>query len=161
MKGGIRRSLKLRGVKPPAVRGMIDIGGKKAVKRRAVAEGSIRLGKESIRRIKEGKVEKGDVLSVAEVAGMQAVKKTSELIPHCHPIGIEGVKFAFEIKNGIRVRCDVKSTGKTGVEMEALVGVSVALLTVWDMVKRYEKDSKGQYPETVIEGIRVIEKVKG
>lgn len=140
---------------------MIDISGKEKVKRRAVAEGFIRLGKESLRRIKEGKAEKGDVLAVAEVAGLQAVKKTPESVPHCHPISIESVKFEFRVKEGVTARCEVKSTGKTGVEMEALMGVSTALLTIWDMVKRYEKDPKGQYPGTAVEWIRVIEKVKG
>jgi cyclic pyranopterin phosphate synthase len=134
-----------------------------------------------MKRIKEGKVEKGDVFQIAEVAGMQAVKKTPELIPHCHPIGIDEVKFEFEILPteerakqvlpkadkaradfaALRVKCGVKSTGKTGVEMEAITGVSVALLTIWDIVKKYEKDSEGQYPKTSIEGIRVLEKVKG
>ncbi len=141
--------------------GMVDISAKNDVIRIAVAEGMIRLRKETIEAIREGRVPKGDVLTVASVAGIMAVKKTPEIIPMCHPIPITSVSIDFELlEDGVKVRCTVKSVGKTGVEMEALTGVSVALLTVWDMVKSLEKDESGNYPQTAIEYIRVLEKVK-
>jgi cyclic pyranopterin phosphate synthase len=139
---------------------MIDISKKESVERIATAEGRIVLGKNSIENLR--KTKKGDALLVAEVAGILAVKKCPETIPHCHQIPIEGVSFSFSVKGSeVRVQCTVKSRGKTGVEMEALLGVSTALLTIWDMVKMYEKDSCGQYPKTEIKGIRVTRKVKG
>ena len=141
--------------------GMVDISAKNDVIRIAVAEGMIRLRKETVEAIKGGRVPKGDVLTVASVAGIMAVKKTPEIIPMCHPIPITSVSTDFELlEDGVKVRCTVKSVGKTGVEMEALTGVSVALLTVWDMVKSLEKDESGNYPQTAIEYIRVLEKVK-
>ncbi len=141
--------------------GMVDISAKNDVIRIAVAEGMIRLRKETIEAIKEGRVPKGDVLTVASVAGIMAVKKTPEIVPMCHPIPITSVSIEFELlEMGVKVRCTVKSVGKTGVEMEALTGVSVALLTIWDMVKSLEKDESGNYPQTAIEYIRVLEKVK-
>ncbi|MCD6301671.1 MAG: cyclic pyranopterin monophosphate synthase MoaC, partial [Staphylothermus sp.] len=96
------------------------------------------------------------------IAAIQAVKKTPELIPLCHNIPITNVKVEYEFlgEDKIKVRVRVKTTSKTGVEMEALTGVALALLNIWDMVKKYEKDEKGQYPETWIEYIKVIEKIK-
>lgn len=141
---------------------MVDIGKKPSVEREAVAEGFIRLRSETIDAIREKRVPKGDVLSVAQTAALLAIKRTPEMIPLTHPISITGadVKFDFEEK-GLRATVRVKSEGKTGVEMEALVGASAALLTVWDMVKGLEKDENGQYPETRIERIRVVRKVRG
>lgn len=140
---------------------MVDISEKSEVLRVAVAEGFIRLKKKTIEAILKNKVEKGNVTTVANVAGVMAVKKTPELIPMCHQIPIESVDFDFEIlENGIRVVCTVKAVAKTGVEMEALSGVAIALLTIWDMVKSLEKDEKGNYPETLIEKIVVLEKRK-
>ncbi len=141
---------------------MVDITNKKTVYREAVAEGVIRLKPETIKRIKEGKVEKGDVLTVSSIAAIQAVKKTPELIPLCHNLPITNVKVEYEFidEDKIKVSVRVKTTAKTGVEMEALTGVAVALLNIWDMVKKYEKDNKGQYPETWIEGVRVVKKIK-
>ena len=104
---------------------------------------------------------KGDVLVVAQTAAILAVKRTPELIPLTHQITITGTDVIFKLEEGIRVEVEVKSTGQTGVEMEALVGVSSALLTIWDMVKSLEKDEAGQYPTTSIEDIRVLKKVKG
>ena len=105
---------------------------------------------------------KGDVLAVAQTAAILSVKRTPELIPLTHQIAITGTDVNFKLENeGVRVSVDVKSTGRTGVEMEALVGVTSALLTVWDMVKGFEKDEAGQYPTTSIEDIRVLKKVKG
>jgi cyclic pyranopterin phosphate synthase len=107
-------------------------------------------------------VVKGNVLATAQVAAILAVKETPRIIPLCHPIPIGGITVEFtETDSTIGVSVRVVSTGKTGVEMEALTGVSVALLTIWDMVKSAEKDSHGQYPHTRIEGIRVVGKRKG
>lgn len=142
--------------------GMIDISDKDVVEREATAVGSIMLKQDSIEKIREGEVKKGDVPQVAEIAAIQAVKNTPDMIPHCHNIPIEGVDVRFDLqKKKITVRCTVRSISKTGVEMEALAGVNMALLTVWDMVKYIEKDENGQYPGTKIEGVSVKEKKKG
>jgi len=141
---------------------MVDISGKGDVVREAVAAGKIYLRPETMAAIREGTVVKGNVLATARVAATMAVKNTSNLIPMCHPIPISSVAVNFTEGDGfIEAMVVVKMTGKTGVEMEALTGVSVALLTVWDMVKSAEKDLDGQYPVTRIEGIRVVEKKKG
>ena len=140
---------------------MVDIHAKSPMVRVAVAEGFIKLRKETLKMIAEGKVEKGDVYSVSQVAGILAAKNTPRIIPLCHPIPIEKVDVSFELsEDRLYVRASVKSTAKTGVEMEALTAVSTALLSVWDMVKKYEKDENGQYPYTQIGGIRVLEKTK-
>lgn len=141
---------------------MVDISSKGSVIREAEAVGRIRLKKETIKVIKEGKIEKGDPIAVAEIACIQAVKKTSDLIPMCHNIPISSINADFTVNDdGVGARCRVKATYKTGVEMEALTGVSIALLTVWDMVKYLEKDGAGQYPSTAIMDIRVVKKRKG
>ncbi|MET1160667.1 MAG: cyclic pyranopterin monophosphate synthase MoaC [Thermoprotei archaeon] len=142
---------------------MVDITGKEEVYREAVAEGIIRLKPETIERIRSGRVEKGDVLTVSRIAAIQAVKKTPEILPLCHniPVTHVDVEYEFVDKNRLLVRVRVKTTAKTGVEMEALTGVSAALLNIWDMVKKYEKDEQGQYPDTWIEYIRVVSKIKG
>lgn len=140
---------------------MVDIGHKPDVVRSARAVGYIRLRKETIERILRGEVEKGNVWSVAHLAAIMAVKKTPEIVPLCHPIPITGIDVNMEVEgNRIRVEVEVRSVGKTGVEMEALTGVSAALLAIWDMVKAYEKDVAGQYPYTAIEEIRVVSKIK-
>ncbi len=140
---------------------MVDISKKPVVEREALAEGTIFLKPETIRLIKENKVEKGDVLQISSICTLIAVKKTPELVPFCHPIPIESVKPEFEIGDMyIKVRVKVKSTSKTGVEMEALSGVLNALLNIWDLVKKYEKDSSGNYPFTKIQDVRVVSKVK-
>ncbi len=141
---------------------MVNISDKKEVLRIARAKGRIKLKDSTIDLIKEGKVEKGNVLTTAQVAATLAVKSTPSMIPMCHPISITGVNVRFDfIGDEIEADVEVKSFGKTGVEMEAITGVSVALLTIWDMVKAVEKDEKGQYPVTRISDIRVIKKVKG
>lgn len=140
---------------------MVDISSKDIIVRKAVASGEIVLSDATIKKIRAGSVEKGNVLSTARVASILAVKKTPELIPMCHQIPITSVDVDFEIEdNMVRAIVAVRSVGKTGVEMEALTGVSVALLTVWDMVKSAEKDETGNYPATGIQNIKVIEKVK-
>ncbi|MBC7126904.1 MAG: cyclic pyranopterin monophosphate synthase MoaC [Candidatus Methanosuratincola petrocarbonis] len=141
---------------------MVDVGEKPPVLRIAVAGGSIRLKTKTINLIKSNSIEKGDVLAVARVAAIQAVKRTSESIPLCHPIPVDHVSVEFKIGSD-RIECTVRvrAFAKTGVEMEALCGVSAALLTIWDMTKKYEKDEGGQYPETFISEIRVLNKYKG
>jgi len=141
---------------------MIDISDKKIIMRRAKAKGEIKLKKETIKTIKEKKVKKGDVFTVARVAGLNAVKNTSMLIPMCHPVPVSAVDIDFDVReNSIICVCEVKAEYKTGVEMEALTGATVALLTIWDMVKYLEKDENGQYPGTRITNVEVVEKMKG
>ncbi len=141
---------------------MVNISDKEIVHREAVATGRIQLKKETVEAIKGGMIEKGDPLSAAEIACIQAVKKTPELLPFCHPIPVTSINAEFILgKEHIEASCRVVAEYKTGVEMEALTGASVALLTVWDMVKYLEKDEAGQYPSTAITGIRVVEKRKG
>lgn len=140
---------------------MVDISDKEDVVRVAVASGRIKLKSSTVEKIKSGTIKKGDVLRCAETAAILAVKKTPDMIPLCHPISIEGVTVEFSITDGdIKAAVSVKSVGKTGVEMDALHGVSVALLTIWDMVKSVEKDETGNYPHTWIEEIRVERKEK-
>lgn len=141
---------------------MVDISGKADVFRRAKAIGEIVLSEDTIQKIQKGAVEKGNVLATARVAAVLAVKHTPDTIPMCHQIPITGIDVDFEIgAEVISVEVEVKTMGKTGVEMEALAGVAAALLTVWDMVKSVEKDESGNYPHTTIRNIRVLEKVKG
>ncbi len=140
---------------------MVDITSKDVTVRTAVAEGKIELKKETISLIRDNKITKGSVLTTAQIAAIQAVKRTPALIPLCHGLPINKVDIDFEIyQDSIKAICMVKTESKTGVEMEALTGVSVALLTIWDMVKSNEKDALGQYPSTEIYGIRVLKKEK-
>jgi len=141
---------------------MIDISKKEPIVRIASASGKIILKKDTIERIKTQNIQKGDVITIAKIAGINAVKKVPDLIPLCHPIPITSVSIDIKIENDISIRasCTVKSIAKTGVEMEALTGVSVALLNIWDVVKMYEKDENGQYPETIIKDIKVDKKIK-
>ena len=141
---------------------MIDITKKNDVFREAVAVGKIRLKPETVQMIRNSKVEKGDPLAAAEIACVIAAKSTSQLIPLCHPIPITSVTSRSTLgEDTVEVEVTVRTTAKTGVEMEALVGATTYLLTVWDMVKRHEKDSTGQYPSTSIESIKVKSKTKG
>ena len=141
---------------------MVDISGKGEVVREATAAGKIFLRPETLAAIREGTVVKGNVLATARVAATLAVKNTAIIIPMCHPIPINSIAVDFTEGDGyIEATVVVKMTGRTGVEMEALTGVSVALLTVWDMVKSAEKDKDGQYPVSRITDVRVVEKKKG
>lgn len=141
---------------------MVDISDKEVVHREAEAVGKIRLKKETIDAIKGRRVKKGDPLSAAEIACIQAVKKTPELLPFCHPIPVTSINAEFNIEEEyVEVKCRVTADYKTGVEMEALTGTTAALLTIWDMVKYLEKNEAGQYPSTVVTDIRVTEKRKG
>ncbi len=140
---------------------MVDIHSKKPILRIARAEGVISLKPQTIELIRERKIEKGDVISVSTVSAIMAAKNTPQILPLCHPIPIENVSLEFELhKDKVKVLVTVKSTSKTGVEMEALTAASAALLCIWDMVKKYEKDEFGQYPHTKIEYIRVLKKIK-
>ena len=142
--------------------GIVPIGHKPIVERSAVATGLLRLSSDSADAIRNGLIAKGDVLEASTVAAIQAVKDTPRIIPHCHVIPIEGcnVSWAWE-DDSLRCTLSVSAHWKTGVEMEAIVGVSAGLLCAWDMVKSLEKDEHGQYPETQIESIQVLEKNKG
>jgi len=141
---------------------MVDVSGKDEVVREAVAEGKIHLRGATLRAIREGILVKGNVLATARIAAILAVKETPRIIPLCHPIPLSGIEVDFADGEGfIQTTVKVRSRGPTGVEMEALTGVAAALLTIWDMVKSAEKDEGGQYPETRIEGIRVLSKKKG
>ncbi|WP_134685951.1 cyclic pyranopterin monophosphate synthase MoaC [Brevibacillus migulae] len=120
---------------------MVDISEKGTTKRVAVASSRVQMQPETLIRIKEGKISKGDVLAVAQVAGIMAAKKTWEIIPMCHPIPLSGVDihFSFEGEDTLLVEATAKTTGQTGVEMEALTAASVAVLTVYDMCKAMDK----------------------
>jgi cyclic pyranopterin phosphate synthase len=121
---------------------MVDVTDKSDTVREAVAQATVTMQKETLRRIMDRQIEKGDVLGVAQTAGIMAAKKTAELIPMCHPLNITSVEMEFlphEAASQIEVRAQVKITGKTGVEMEALVAVSVAALTVYDMCKAIDR----------------------
>jgi len=141
---------------------MVDVTAKPEVYREATAKGLIRLKPETVQLIKEGKVEKGDSFQTAKIAGILAAKNTSSLIPLCHPLPLISVKLDMKIvgNSAVEVEATVKTKAQTGVEMEALVAATTALLTIWDMTKQYEKDKQGQYPHTVIENIHVVRKVK-
>lgn len=141
---------------------MIDVSEKETVARKAIAAGVIKLKASTVDAIKKGEIKKGDPLTVGEIAAILAVKNTPNLIPLCHniPIGKAHVEYTLG-ETTIEVRCTVTTYAKTGVEMEALAGVTIALLNIWDMTKYLEKDEDGQYPDTAIADIRVLEKVKG
>ena len=141
---------------------MVDVTGKPQVYREATASGEIVLRPETVQRIRERRVEKGDVEAVASVAAVMAAKEASRIIPLAHPVPITGVDVKFDYdRDRVRVTVTVRTKAETGVEMDALTGLMAALLTVWDMVKQYEKDEGGQYPWTYITNVRVLRKVKG
>jgi len=119
---------------------MVDVSGKPDSVREAAAEGFISMTPEVIAAIRAGDIKKGDVLGTARIAGIMAAKRTSDLIPLCHPLPIASVGVEFDyVDTGIRVECRVRTTGKTGVEMEALTAASIALLTIYDMAKALDK----------------------
>jgi cyclic pyranopterin phosphate synthase len=141
---------------------MVDVGDKPAVDRRAVAAGRLAVQPETATAIESDEVPKGNVLATARVAAIRAVKHTWEDVPLCHQLPIDGVDVAFEVgEDAVEAVVTVSSTGQTGVEMEALNGVTRALVTVFDMVKSAEKDADGEYPAARIENVRVLEKHKG
>jgi cyclic pyranopterin phosphate synthase len=122
---------------------MVDIGAKAVTRREAAASALVKLGPETLRLVRANKIAKGDVLATARLAGIQAAKRTHELIPLTHPIPLENVAVDLDImKTGIRVRCRVAAEAKTGAEMEALTGAAVAALTIYDMVKAVERGAE-------------------
>lgn len=134
---------------------MVEISNKDDTKRTAIARGKIYMKKETIRLIKEGLIKKGDVLSVAQIGGIMGAKRTSDMIPMCHNILITGADLRFNIlEDGIAIESEVKTVGKTGVEMEALMAVSMAALTIYDMCKAVDKDM-------VISDIMLVKKTGG
>lgn len=142
---------------------MVDISEKKEIQRTAIAEGRIFLKKSTIEQIKNKTIKKGNVLINAQLSAINAIKKTPELIFLAHTIPISNVNVEFDIdidKPFIKTTVSVKSIAKTGVELEAILGVQIALLTIWDMTKYLEKDEMGQYPSTRISDIVVLKKVK-
>ncbi len=139
-----------------------DIAEKPVVARRAVAVGVLSVRPSTRRAIRSGAVEKGDPIAAGELAGLLAMKRTPDLIPHCHSVPLTSSRLEVTVGGrGVRVRAEAATVGRTGVEMEALVGATVALLTVWDMVKYLEKDARGLYPATSLGPIRVAIKTKG
>ena len=142
--------------------GMVDIEYKREVERIAIAEGRIKLKNRTIEAIKNNEIKKGDPFKTAETAALLAIKNTSNVIPHCHPLPIMYADIHFSIEDdNVICRCEVKTSYRTGVEMEALHGVSIALLTIWDMVKYLEKNEQGNYDTTEIYNIKVVKKIKG
>ena len=145
-----------------SIQGVVDIGSKPIVERRATATGLLHLTSDSADAIKSKDVKKGDVIEASTIAAIQAVKDTPRIIPHCHPIPLEGCKIDWSWENNsLRCTVNVSAHYKTGIEMEALTGVSAGLLCALDMVKSFEKDSSGQYPNTMISDIVIVEKIKG
>ena len=139
---------------------MVNISEKPHTHRVARARGKIYIQKETLRLIQEGAIEKGEVFPASQLAGIGAAKNTAHILPLCHQINLDHVSVSFQLEaDGIVCECLSETTYGTGVEMEALLGVSVALLNIWDMVKQYEKE-EGKYPQTRIGDIRVIEKRK-
>ena len=139
----------------------IDISGKPVSFRSATATGVLKLRVQTVEFIKKGRVEKGDPLTLAEITAIAAAKMTPTLLPLCHPLKIESTTVRIRLRaSAVEVSATVTAHEKTGVEMEALTAVAVALLNVWDVVKKYEKDKRGQYRTTMIESIRVVKKVK-
>lgn len=133
---------------------MVDVGGKPVVERTAVAEGFVLVSAAARRLVRQGATKKGNPLEIARIAGIQAAKRTADLIPLCHPLALSYIDVQVkEARNGYRVTATVRLAGKTGVEMEALTAVSVAALTVYDMLKAADK-------AMVIDGIRLVSKTK-
>ena len=144
-----------------SIQGVVDIGDKPIVHRRAVATGLLQLSAASKKAIISGDVKKGDVVEASTIAAIQAVKETPRIIPHCHPIPLEGCKVDWKWEDqSLRCTVQVSAHYRTGIEMEALTGVAAGLLCALDMVKSFEKDVNGQYPETSISDIVVLEKHK-
>ncbi len=136
---------------------MVDVGYKPESERLAIAAGEVHMRAETLALIRAGQIKKGDVLTVAQLAGVMAAKRTAELIPLCHPLALTHIEVRCELDEGlpgVRIRATVRTTGKTGVEMEALTAVSIAALTVYDMAKAAEKTMR-------ISNVRLLEKHGG
>src|SRR5712691_328437 len=131
---------------------MVDVGGKPLSRRRAVARGTVLMSRETAQRLRE--LPKGDALATAQIAGLMAAKRTSELIPLCHPLPLSHIELSLEVGNrGVEITAVVETTAQTGVEMEALTAVSVAALTVYDMTKAVDR-------ELVVTDVKLVEKTK-
>ena len=140
---------------------IVEIGHKPMQQRRATASGRLSLQKNTTRAISSGEIKKGDVLEASTVAAIQAVKDTPRIIPHCHPVPIEGCHVDWNLEDDfLECTVTVAAIYKTGIEMEALTGVCAGLLCAFDMVKSLEKDENGQYPNAEITEIKVIQKLK-
>jgi cyclic pyranopterin phosphate synthase len=134
---------------------MIDVGAKPRTERVAVARGFVAMAADTVARVRRGDVEKGDVLAAARLAGVMAAKKTPDLVPLCHPIALSGVEVAAEPRpGGVEVTATVRTVDRTGVEMEALAAVAAACLTIYDMLKRYERGMR-------IEAVELLSKSGG
>ena len=142
---------------------MVDVSQKLQSERWAVARGVVEMSSETLKIVEKGDLKKGDLRAAAELAGIMAAKRTSDLIPLCHPLPLTHVNVDVEISTeipGISIKATARTIASTGVEMEALAAAATALLTVWDMSKQYEKDAQGQYPHTSIQDLHVVSKVK-
>ncbi len=143
------------------ISGIVDISEKAVIKRQATATGLLKLSNKSLNAITNKLVKKGDVIEASTIAAIQAVKDTPRIIPHCHPIPLEACDVSWEITEiGLRCTVEVIAHYKTGIEMEAITGVSAGLLCALDMVKSFEKDDDGQYRNTEISDMKIIEKQK-
>lgn len=157
MSGRREEPAKLSHLDPSGAARMVDVGEKAVTRRTAAAEGRVVMSKEAFGLVRDQALTKGDVLGVAKVAGIQGAKRTAELVPLCHPLPLDHVDVELDLDEqlpGVRVRASVRTDGRTGVEMEALTAVSVACLTVYDMVKAADRSMR-------IEGIRLLEKTGG
>ena len=145
-----------------SITGIIDVGSKPIIAREAVATGLLHLSPASLDIVTNGRSPKGDVREASTIAVIQAVKETPRILPHCHPIPIEGCTVDWSIEeDALRCTVAVRTHWTTGVEMEALCGVNAGLLCAWDMLKSAEKDNNGQYPVARINAVRVLKKSKG
>ena len=150
------------GLSEKSIEGIVNIGSKPVVERRATAKGRVILNKATKAAIVSGGIKKGDVLEASTIAAIQAVKETPRIIPHCHPIPLEGTSVDWSWEDtSLWCTVTVSAHYKTGIEMEALTGVAAGLLCAFDMVKSLEKDINGQYPVARITDLEVVEKFKG
>jgi cyclic pyranopterin phosphate synthase len=134
---------------------MVDVGGKPPTERRAVAEARVRMTAATARLVRAGRARKGDVLAIARLAGVMAAKRTSDLVPLCHPLSLTDVAVDAEaVRDGVRIRAEARAFDRTGVEMEAMVAAAVAALTVYDMVKGHDRSAE-------VAGVRLLEKSGG
>ena len=150
------------GLSEKSIEGIVNIGSKPVVERRATAKGRVILNQATKAAIVSGGIKKGDVLEASTIAAIQAVKDTPRIIPHCHPIPLEGTSVDWSWEDtSLWCSVTVSAHYKTGIEMEALTGVAAGLLCAFDMVKSLEKDDDGQYPVARISDLEVVEKFKG
>ena len=143
------------------IKAIVDITEKSVIRRSATATGLLKISQSARTAIINDEVKKGNVIEASTIAAVQAVKETPRIIPHCHPIPLEGCDVNWNLDgDGLRCNVSVLAHYKTGIEMEAITGVCAGLLCALDMIKSFEKDSTGQYPNTEICNVRILEKVK-